>query len=514
MESIAQWQERLPGAPVKDIIEWIKESSLKGYNKSQIEQYLNDKYMVFQGKMTSQDMEKKWIAPGFDAALNKVANHMKINPANDTDDTTDDSADDTEEEEDEDDDMEGYIPEDAPEESKRFNTTESPEATRPKGSSDPLPYQNPDLNKLIAEQNQEETEATTEEVPMDKIGKLKDYMQKSFPGAYAQTKPKDDFVTATFTQEQYMTALKPYNNFLNRTKNEPMLLIDLARSIDIYNHPPYMQLRPIIINNGILDLTNTKVLLNVLDEEIPDRTVQRYIPLPDAWMMTRRLVEQNYLTSAMLNYDAIIEKILNTVIPALQANVALLSIYCETKKQSPFEISIPRMQLASSIMEAFEDIKRIIQEQLVKELANLRTDLAGELFDVHSIVEKNFGKFDIQIRDAIEKVIWKVKTDVDATNKEDITRLDLYISNKLQASFPLGVPAVAVMAVMLNDLKTMIIARDYKIDSIKEYRRYNGLEIQKKLHYSQSRVITVGITQLSRNKLIKFYPDKTFQLPK
>lgn len=402
------------------------------------------------------------------------------------------------------------------EEVKRFNKSEAPEANPPTSRPDSLPFNNPDLNKLIAE-SQEELENTVEEEappPTDKVGTLKEYMQRAFPGGFTQPREKDDFVTATYSQEQFVAALKPYGPFLNRIKNEPMLLIDLARSIDIYNHPPYMQLRPIIINNAILDLANTKVLLNVIDEEIPDRTVQRYTPLPDAWMMTRRLVEQNYLTSAMLNYDAIIEKILNTVIPALQANIALLSIYCETKKQSPFEISIPRMQLASSIMEAFDDIKGIIQDQLVKELANLRTDMAGELLDVHAIVEKNFGKFDIQIREAIETVMWKVKTDIDATNKEDIKRVGLYISNKLKASFSLGTPAVAVMAVMIDDLNTMIAAKDYKTDQIKEYRRYTALEIQKRLHYSQSTVITRGITELFNNKLIILYKDKTFQLSK
>ena len=532
MEIIGEWEARLPGVPATELAAWIKESAIKTHNKSQIALYMNDKYLVFQGTMTPQELEQKWSAPSFEAALVKVANHMKISPAQKTlptnekkndiiDDTEEDTDDDTEEDEDmedvtdeeiaelesEDDEQEGLA--DPSPELKRFNVSELPATKRPK-IQDGLPYDNPDPRQFISEQE------ATEEMPpaTDKVGTLKEYMAKSFPGGFTQPRKTDDFVTTTYSQEQFMTALKPYGLFLNRIKNEPMLLIDLARSTDIYNHPPYMQLRPIIINNGILDLANTKVLLNVIDEEIPDRTVQRYIPLPDAWMMTRRLVEQNYLTSAMLNYDSIIEKILNAVIPALQANISLLSIYCETKKQSPFEVSIPRMQLASSIMEAFEDIKRIIQEQLVKELANLRTDMAGELLDVHSIVEKNFGKFDIQIREAIETVMWKVKTDIDATNKEDIKRVDLYTSNKLTASFSLGAPAVAVMAVMVNDLKTMIAAKDYKTDEIKEYRRYTSLEIQKKLHYTQSTVITKAIIQLYNNKLIILYKDKTFQLSK
>ena len=539
MESIAQWQERLPGASAEKIKEWINSIGGRGFNKAQIEQFLYDNYDVFQGKMTQQSLEQKWSAQNFDVALNKVANHMKISPAQKTlpqpdvpeaaarqksmipqedtaDDTENDTDDDTEGEEELDENMpegeeEGEqegLSEPSPE-LKRFNVSELPEAKKPT-IQDGLPYDNPDPRQFIAEQQEAE-----EEIPQtDKIGTLKEYMQKSFPGGFTKPRRQGDFITTNYSQEQFVAALKPYGAFLNRTKNEPMLLIDLARSIDIYNHPPYMQLRPIIINNGILDLANTKVLLNVLDEEIPDRTVQRYIQLPDAWMMTRRLVEQNYLTSAMLNYDAIIEKILNAVIPALQANIALLSIYCETKKQSPFEVSIPRIQLASSIMEAFEDIKGIIQNQLVKELANLRTDMAGELLDVHAIVEKNFGKFDVQIRDAIESVMWKVKTDIDATNKEDIKRVDLYTSNKLTASFSLGAPAVAVMAVMVNDLKTMIAAKDYKTDEIKEYRRYTSLEIQKKLHYTQSTVITKAIIQLFKNKLIIIYKDKTFQLSK
>jgi len=54
------------------------------------------------------------------------------------------------------------------------------------------------------------------------------------------------------------------------------------------------------------------------------------------------------------------------------------------------------------------------------------------------------------------------------------------------------------------------MAKDYKMDSIKQYKSNSVQEIQQCLHFTQARIITIGNTKLFDNKQIILHKDSSF----
>lgn len=410
-----------------------------------------------------------------------------------------------------------------------------PSAPKPK-IKDNIPFNNPNLDELdpgmddidedeglfsdedLEDLNDDDLLELDKEIEKQELKSepLNKYEQKRYDEFESRKRiplPKSDMITKVVNKDEYQKVMTPYAPDFEVLRKYPEFIIEFAQRFDLNNHPPYMQIRDYILNHKIKDPNNTRILIKKISSENPDKIVMDYSTLPESVGITREMIEAAMFQSAYYNFDVIVET-LEKERAQLVALLYIFEIFCESKNPNPFEFHIPRQSLINVVKESFSETKDIMTNMIMKELRSMRLELNESVGDVSSVVEKHMSKFDNQIGDAIERVVWKVKTDVEETNLEDIKRATLFILNKRTSSYNLGVSAVAVMALMLDDLEKRVVNENFKIDAIKEFRRYNITEIQKRLSYKIPHAIKKGLSALKKVGLIRIYTDSTFSLSK
>ena len=563
--NIAEWEEKLPGIERSVIVKWITAATQKTTELRKIEQFMTDMY-YWQSANTDEKKEerrekfkKNWL---FDPETMKAveAPVEKELPVKDDEDDKNDKVEVSEEVKDEivedvaqaikKGDLDatkvpmpekmkeeikeefseelGKEEEDMPEELET-DLAEVPAAEEPE--EEVLPYDNPDLSNVDLgkpDDEEEEDPEGDEEVDVDPD----DLLEKPDLSAddqarydkYEQSKrhqqpnrasifPKEDMVSKQVHQDEYSKVLEPHRFFLDMLREDSHVVEKFARTATMENHPPYMQVRDYLINHAIKDPNNTKVLINVVDEHSMDGTIQAWKTLPECVDLTRTLVEQAMFTAAIYNFDAIIEQ-MEKDRSMMTSLIYMLEIYCETKQRSPFEFNIPKQSLINSMRDQFEGINELLRKEIMREIIKMRNEVVSEMGGVSSAVTENMSKFDSQIGDAIERVIWKVKTDVEETNLEDIKRSQYFLLNKRSSSYSLGAVPCALIAIMVDDLERRVMNENFKIDNIKEFRRYNVSEMQKRMGYKVSTFVNKGVSHLVRSKIVKMYKDGSFSLTK
>ena len=531
---INSWLEKLPGVEHRTVVGWIHEIATKGYTTVQMEQYVMDKYFI----QITQDDKKKTLAINqfkkkwnMDPITGEELPQLESDPQESEPEDTPVSLDQAEEDSPEfEEDFQPTFPEqeDVPpprsgyddenpeddddddgedlDDDLRPELLDVPDAEEP-DESDDLPYDNPDLGELDI--GEDEREAVD---PSQIMAQMRRHMPRR-PAIRAER--RDEMVTQSLTLSQYNEAMRPYKPFFDMFKEEGDLLVRYAKSVDMNNHPPYIHMRPYILNNAIKDINNTKVLMNIEDPAHPGFTTPQYVLLGKAVDVARNVMEKRFIQAALDNLTVISEHFEKDR-QRLVALIYLLEIYCESNQRGKpmFEMTIPKQALIDTVTKAIDGLKFIIQDQLLQSVQDMRMDLKGEMVDVAKVVEKNMGKFDTQIAGAIDRVIWKVKTDVEETNLEDIKRAILYMLNKRTAAYHLGAGPLSVIALMVDDLDRRLVSENFKMDRIKEYRRYNISELQKKLGYKVPHTVVSAIKTLHKNKLVIVYKDSTFSLSK
>jgi hypothetical protein len=523
-----EWKDKFKGLDPKQVTAWIIEAGSKGLTPDELANYLLEKYDVWNNKerpegsemiisfkdkwsvdpLTGLDIEKEKVEKP--VPVKKVVPKKEIIPLKvEQPKLVQESDKAYEGEELTSDEIDGNIR--AAAEEMGINPDEVDVDEELEELEEQLPFDNPDLNA--------EAEVEPEEVPAPRrrsrpLVSMAPRKEDPFTMGFGRGFNKDeDFISKKIGIQEYKEILKPYQAYFERTKSEPKLIHDYAMTIDMKNHPPYMTIRPIIINNNIKDPNNTKVLMNTINPEQPDRVAQKMLPLTQCIEVTRLLIEQGYLQSGINNYDSIVEKMEEE--RALMAElIYVLEVYCESKDHAPLEFNIPKAYLTQAIIDSFQEIKTLIAEKVVSELKVLRTDMKSDLGSVGDVLEKNMDLFGEQIRDAISKVFWKVKTDIEQTNKEDIKRTQLFVRNKRKAVYGMGSGPIAVLGFLLDDLEERLDKEDFKIDQIKEYRRYSVEEIRQRLGNKTLRVTFDSIHKLAKAKHITLWKDKTISLSK
>ena len=370
-----------------------------------------------------------------------------------------------------------------------------------------IPFENPDLTKYAVPEDEGELDDEDEGVPVvhekPVFGKVP---QPAFMRA------KDEMVTKRISMEDYEeVTIRPFKPVLDTIRNDITMLAKLASNIEVAGLPPYMQYKPYIINHPVKYLENSTATIFVVNEANPSRLDKRVIPLAQAVEVTRLIAEQGFLEEAFLNYEEV-TRVFEKDREALANLVFILEHYAESKQVVPFELSVPKKVLVDSIDKSFKEIESLITKNVIAQLSGLRNDLQGEMGSVGDLVEKNMMRFDTNIQDAVTKVLWKVKTDVESTNMEDIKKSLLWLNNKRAAAYRYGAVATAVMSVLLNDLEALLIEHDFMFDKIKKPRVYDYNEIKKRLFYKKENTISLAIPLLERANLIKVYKNKLFSL--
>jgi hypothetical protein len=524
-----EWKDKLKGLEPKQVTAWIIEAGSKGLTPDELANYLLEKYDVWNNKerpegsemidsfkdkwsvdpLTGLDIEKekvdkpipvKKVAPKKEIVPVKVEQPVLVQEpekAYEGEELTSDEID-------------GNIRAAAEEMGINPDEVDVEDEEVEEVEEEQLPFDNPDLNAEAAE---------PEEVPAPKprirpLLSMAPRKEDPFIMGFGRGFNKDeDFISKKIGIQEYKEILKPYQAYFERTKTEPKLIHDYAMTIDMRNHPPYMTIRPIIINNNIKDPNNTKVLMNTINPEQPDRVAQKMLPLTQCIEVTRLLIEQGYLQSGINNYDSIVEKMEEE--RALMAElIYILEVYCESKDHAPLEFNIPKAYLTQAIIDSFQEIKTLIAEKVVSELKVLRTDMKSDLGSVGDVLEKNMDLFGEQIRDAISRVFQKVKTDIEQTNLEDVKRGRLWIRNKRKAAYGMGSIPIAILSFLLDDLEERLDKEDFKIDQIAQYRRYTIEEMRQRLGNRTNRIALYGIHELKKANLIILWKDKTISLAK
>lgn len=520
------WLQRFVGLDREELITWISQVTMLGFDQKKSEEFLNQKYFIrmSQDKVkraaAAKEFEKKW---GLDPVTGEVVEvkpfsphdimpyeDKPVKPPAQPTESAGEGLEDFESEGGEayEEELEGEeedFEEEAEVADKIMNPSiqSVPAAQKPEEEQDLMGFDNESLAELETMDLPPIPERVASKPPRINLRKAGVFQARD-----------EDFVTKEVGLEEYERVLKPWKPYFDMVKEEPQLLIKLAQTIDVYKHPPYAQIRDTIVNNSIKDPAMSKVVLFTTDPERPDRLVQRFIPLTQAREVTRNIVEQGFFQAAINNYDAMNERYEQDR-AALVSNIYLLEIYCETKQQSPFKFMIPKEQLSSTVVEAFKGIERLINDLVVHELSTMRVELKGEMVDVSKVVENNMGRFDTQIREAVERVIYKVKTDIEATNVEDIKHSTLSILNYRNMAYKLqSTASIAVLNVMLDDLERRYLLQDFKVDKSVEPRRYTLSEIEKKFGHPHGGWVGKSVKKLAMNKLVIIYRDSTFSLRK
>lgn len=481
--NVKKLQDRIgTEADIKDIHAWINEAAMRGLTSQDLEDYVMDKFYL----STLNDDKRSESQELFDKKWGDSDQKRDIDIVGVGDEEVDEDDDDMIE--DEDDMMEEV----------ETDIIETPSAKKPE-NDDVLPFDNPNLENLNDEDQVRfiEAEKAVSRPKPDILRKMRRYDEEYV----TRRVPSTEF-------DQEMVQFRPYIDYL---KNEPGILEVLARTQTPSNHLPYDYAKSFLINNPLMDPNNRSVLMDVVDEERPDSTVKKHIPLPQCHEIAKNLAEQGFFQASLNDFSDICTEY-EEYVRHLIYLIHNLQIQLESKQKAPFEFSIPKQVLSQTIMESFEGIKALITEQVINEMKNMRNDLSGEMVDVGGIVEKNLKGLESQIAGAIDKVVWKVKTDVEETNLEDIKKSVLFILNKRASAYQLGTGPLGVLTLMLDDLQRRIVNQNFKSELVKEQRRYTITEIQRKLGHKRNTVVIKAIPKLSRLKLIKMYGNKTFSL--
>lgn len=457
-------------ADMKEIHRWINEAAMRGLTGNDLEDYVLDKFYLSsldddEKPERIEMFNKKWGETGSkreELAIDKP----KPEPKEDI------------------------------KEEVGADIIETPDADKPE-ETDALPFENPDLDEYGEPEIEEELEEPDLRERPSILKKLAGY--------------DEEYVTRRVPSDEFDKEMSVHKPFIDLLKDEPGILGVLARMQTVKNHLPYDYAKTFLINNPLMDPNNRKVLMDVVDEERPDTTTKKYMPLPQCQQIAKNLAEQGFFQSSLNDFSEICTEY-DEYVRQLIYLIHNLQIQLESKQKAPFEFSIPKQILTQTIMESFEGIKSLITDQVIAEMDKMRTDLSGEMLDVGSIVEKNMKGFETQIAEAIDKVIWKVKTDVEETNLEDIKKSALFVLNKRASAYQLGTGPLAVMTLMLDDLQRRVINQNFKMITVKDQRRYTVPELQRRLAHKRNTVVIKAVPKLAGQKLLKLYGDKTFSL--
>jgi len=509
--------ESLEGITQKDIIDWMHEVSTKGLKNSEIEEYVKDKYYITiikdpeKKNLAIKTFKMKWnIDPltGREIVLPDEPKESPQEPEPSEQEVEEpiqpfpepesmETPEDPEIQEEPDDESEELA------DDLQTVIQEAPEA-EPVEELDPIPFDNPNLEDLdIGEEERELAEDYDDP----------EYIRPVRPKLPVQE--SQSFITKQATTNEFNEMMKISKQMLDAFSSDSNILMKYAQMFDMNNHPPYVLMRPTIINNQIKDINETKVMLSVIDEQNPDRTKQEFIPLGQALERARQVAERHCWQATIENMVTLQEK-MEEYVRHLFSLIYLLELYCESNQQGKpmLEMTIPKEQLIETVKSSFQGLRDIIEKQVIAVIDTMQNELKGEMGDVSSIVETNLSRIDSKIETVIERVIHKVKTDIDQTNLEDIKRALLYMDNKQRSTAQLGAGAISVSALMLLDLRNRVINENFKMDNIKEQRRYTVSEMQKRMGYRVPNMVLAAVKVLHKNKVITVYKDSTFSISK
>jgi hypothetical protein len=523
-EDLNFWAQRLRGLDKEQIVELMNEAGLRGLSGKQLSNYIMDKYQV----LLTKDPHKKQIAERlFNKKWNPEPESDLEPPAQPEPAEPEESDEDLDEDDLEDEDLEDLSPE---EEAEILEAAESePPELIQKIEPEPAPAQ------LEAQGQEKKASTSNGDIQFNnlvlkdllEVGKPKEPQEEDIPQALKQARERprpllrrpitqaepEEMLSYSMDGTEYERYMKPLKPFYEITRRNPELLIQFAQQFDLNSLPPYFELRKVVINHPIKDQQNSIVVVSSIDPEKPDKVMQKELIVPAAIDMTRILAEQMYYQGAINNYDIIVDKMTKER-EQLTSLIYLLEMYCERKERSPFNFNIPKEHLAKVVTDSFKGIETMIRGELLKEILGMKTDLKGEMGDVGQAMEKALTNFDVYFKDALERVLWKVKTDVEATNLEDIRRSLLHIMNKRSLGYMLGAACNGVYNMMLDDLERRAIQENFKLEAITEHRKYRENEIAKRMGYKFISHISAIIKKLARHKLIVLYSDGTFSLSK
>lgn len=480
---INAWLKRYPDLNKEQILKWSQEISVVSARNDVISDYIHDRYELMHNPGLDQQFNDKW---------QPIISGQQQPPAAEPEDVE------PEPEAQPEDDGDGEILPGRPIEDDEEDVELDEDA------DDELPFDNPDLGD-VDNGFDDEGDDDVPETPMDNI------RQRPKPALRSR---EPEYIRQQVTKEEYEEKIRPFMPYVNAIKEDPKALVSLAQMIEPSNPPPYMQLRSMIINNPCKDINNKQLLINVIDENYPSRTIMAWKTLPEAIDISRELAAKAFYEAYLNNFNSIIDTY-GEITTQLISNIVLLEVYCENRQDhSIFDVHIPKERLTKTITEAFGGIDEAIRTLVMAKLNQMHVELKGEVGDLSTTFQKNIGTFDQQISAAVEKVMWKVKTDVEQTNLEDIKRAQLYVLNKRAESYTMQAPCAAIMAILCDDFERRLIKENYIMDNIKEYRRYTMTELQKRLGYKVNTIITKAIPKLIKAKMISSYDDGSVSLSK
>lgn len=529
-----EWKKRLPDIPTEKLLEWMGEAARRADSQKGMNDYISDRAFLHtatgsnRSKALQRFTQKYGWNPdtGEETTKGEPANSQESSQEGTRDDPTpepptpnedpdnaeepseelyddiydpQDPEDEARQEEDPDDEI--YEPEDTP---PKETPPKAPEPEKKPLSPMPdLPFENPDLGDLYTG---EEDDDDDEEPELEKPRALP---KRTFKPA----RDEDDFITHQEPQDQWTQGIAPWKPLLQQLSGDPDFITKLAQTIS-HEPPPYAQVKPYIIDHPLKNPENVRIRISIAAREGSNRTSieTQTVPLTQAREATRNLVSAGHYQEYVNNYDAILEELENDR-ERLVSLIHVLESYCENKERSPFEFNIPKAEVSKTVKESMQSIINLLQEQVVKELNLLRGDVKGEFGDVNELVSQHLRNLKLDLSNAVERVMYKVKTDVEQTNLEDIKRWVLYTLNLRGNAYKLGSVPLSIINCMVDDIERRLIQNDFKLEG-EETIRYMPEELRSRLSYKTVGPLNKAIPKLQNAKLIKTYRDGTISLSK
>jgi hypothetical protein len=367
-------------------------------------------------------------------------------------------------------------------------------------TSDKLPVEPKEEVPIMSTNDYEEIEALESDIEEESEPDFKD---------------EDAFISKEITREEYDGHLDQHKYILEALEHDPQALVRFAQEIDLQRHPPYMQIRRYLINHPIKDPNTSTVLIYVKDDYNKDKTTLKTMPLLQAMEITKQLEDDGFLTSFRHNYKVIFNQFEENV-KVLASLIYCLEIYCETQDRNPFKVNIPKDQLAKSLSASIKnstgDLKKILLNEVLKHILGMKSEILNKFSNVNGLIKSNMDIMNNDVREIAEKVMKKVKTDLDQTNKEDVKRGHLFIFNKRRASYRLSAGVSGLYNMMLDHFESDLMNEDYKLDRVKKLKHFTIEEIQNTFGYKSPATMLKAVKLLKRHKLITMYTNGTFCL--
>lgn len=326
---------------------------------------------------------------------------------------------------------------------------------------------------------------------------------------------QDGVINANINLDQIKQTQQLHLELFKESQRDTKYLVNVAQRLDQNNLPPYHLIRPYIINHWCYDIRNYEVMVYAVDHQ---RKLAQLITtnIPNAYEQFKSQVEEGRLQTALQTATTIIDKILSDYNNANISAHYIKDNYLESPKEgfgmSSIEAQIPTEKVQVVLENSVREIKSILQNIFINKTDVFYQDVQGSIDNINQKVSNKLSGMENTLMQVMERIVDKVKQDIEDTKLEDVRRIETYLLNKRMAATQYGSMAYTIIGLMVDDLHFRFLNENFKFERIKPYPSYTVRELANRLQYKNPSLLKSPIRKLKNAGMVHITGKSTISL--